>query len=360
MDVTDDMLPWEGPDRFEAELSTVDFAQNICGDEELPGQKVQLERRGITSHPYDTNKEHKQDEYQANFWSSQTIFKFAIAAKLREAGEPHLAADLEHCHSELTYAKCNGCGSVSKFLNRCDRFYCPECTPRLSMERKRSVEWWTKEVVQPKHVVLTVRNFDNLTQQKVKWIKACFSKLRRTKFAHGWQGGFYSLEVTNEGKGWHLHIHALVDARWIDARELSITWNRVTKGEGNIVKVKDCRSKSYLQEVTKYAVKGSDLSKWTGFDIVTFIQAFSGVRTFGVFGSLYGKRTAFREWIKSLRDQKPLCKCGCNQISYYSSVDWELHCPLLPAVTSGVPPPKIHHPEFEFAKAMEKARGSFQ
>jgi hypothetical protein len=296
-------------------------------DEEFPEQKVQLERRGLTS----------QYE-QAQIWSSQTVFKFSIAAKLRSIGERSLADDLENCHSIVTYAKCNGCHSVSKFLNRCDRFYCPECQPKLSRERKESVEWWTREIGQPKHVVLTVRNVGRLTKKFVKSVKKMFGRLRRSQFARNWNGGFYSLEVTNEGKGWHLHIHALIDAKYIDARELSIAWAKATRKLGYIVKVKDCRQKTYLQEVTKYAVKGSQLSSWSPAEIKMFIDAFSGVRQFGVFGSLYSKRTEFAEWLKVIRGDKPKCKCGCNEASFYNQNEWEaLELKISPQLE---PPPK--------------------
>jgi Replication protein len=201
---------------------------------------------------------------------------------------------------------------MSKFYNRCDRLWCPLCTPRLGRERKKSVEWWTQEITQPKHVVLTARNSADLTRETVRAFKAAFARLRRSKFAKNWRGGFYSLETTNEGRGWHLHLHALIDARYIDARQLAIEWARCIGQDFAIVKVKDARDRSYLQEVTKYVVKGSDLAKWTGQEIAMLVDSFTGVRTFGVFGTLYGKRTEFREWIDALQLQSRACQCGCR------------------------------------------------
>src|SRR5262249_52451990 len=152
------------------------------------------------------------------------------------------------------------------------------------MEKKQSVEGWARYVTQPKHVVLTVRNMDTLTKADVQWFKACFSALRRLKFttqkttqpiscdvrthevlerySYPWRGGFYSLEVTKEDNGWHLHLHALVDANFIDELMLADAWHKVTDGRGYIVKVKDARDKSYLQEVVKYAVKGDQIATW--------------------------------------------------------------------------------------------------
>lgn len=288
----------------------------LC-DEEPPAKprfdlpSLQLERRGTTS-----------QIHQGLLWQKCTIHKNTIAAKLREAARTSDALTLENCHTEYTVAVCNGCNSVQKFPNRCDLFFCPECQPRLSQDRKKAVEWWTREVAQPKHVVLTVKNTTELTHGHVQEFRSWFSKLRRTKFASNWVGGFYSIETTNEGEGWHLHLHALINAHWIDAFQLSKHWAKITNGLGRIVKVKDARGENYLAEVTKYCVKGVQLAAWTPSQICTFIDAFRGVRTFGVFGSLYGLRTKFRDWWKQVRGSKPKCSCGCCEARYFTESEW--------------------------------------
>jgi hypothetical protein len=200
------------------------------------------------------------------------------------------------------------------------------------------VEWWTHLVSQPKHIVLTVRNIPDLTKQHVEEFKHWWARFRRRKFAANWRGGFYSLELTNEGRGWHLHLHALIDAKWIDSSQLAIEWSKCTNGAGNIVCVKDARRENYLAEVTKYAVKGVDLAKWSGTDIITFINAFQGVRTFGVFGTLYGARTKFAEFIASIRDAKPLCECGSSNVNYYTEAAWATR-DLQPTIPLSPKPP---------------------
>ena len=284
-------------------------------------------------------------------WKAATTHKFSVAAKLKEAGMREEAEVLEDCHSRLIYGQCDNCHKVQVFRNRCDRFYCPECQPKLSKRRAASVAWWTVEIGQPKHVVLTVQNVPSLTRGHVAELKKWFTRLRHRKFCRNWRGGFYSLEVTNEGRGWHLHLHALVDARWIDAGELARQWAAVTNGLGKIVKVKDCRKADYLAEVTKYAVKGSELAAWTSSQIADFIRAFDGCRSFGVFGSLYGKRTEFSEWLKSIRDHKPKCDCGCQTMRFYSEAEW-LERDFKPGVDSpDRPAPPMDPPEFAFASS---------
>lgn len=345
------------PDTFEPDFSD---CHRTDVDEESPFQEasesdsgavvpLQLETRGITSQ--------KNKSYQRELWCRQTVHKNTIAVKLREVGEEWLALQLEKCHSEATWATCTDCGKSKRFLNRCERFYCPECQPTLSRDRERSVGWWAREVSQPKHVVLTLQNFPILTKNIVKTAKKCFDRLRRRKFAKNWLGGFYSWEVTKEIKGtykrghvceggWHLHLHALVDCRYIDAVQLSEEWNKVTGGQGRIVKVKDARNHDYIKEVTKYAVKGSQLAAWTGDEIKMFIDAFDGVRTFGVFGSLYGKRTEFREWLKELQSKPLKCECGCSEWWYRDDATYQLS-DVMPLEAR--PPPAIPAAQLSFS-----------
>jgi hypothetical protein len=309
-----------------------------CHETESSGLK--LETRGTTRQMVDGKCA------DGSLWKSATVFKFSIAAKLREVGETADADTLEDCHSSKIFAQCNGCSDVQVFRNRCDNFFCPECQPKLARRRQEGVSWWARQITQPKHVVLTVRNIPDLTKGHVLELKKWFTQLRHRRFTKNWRGGMYSVEVTNENKGWHLHLHILVDARWIDSGGLAREWESVNRGNGNIVKVKDCRNADYLREVTKYAVKGNELAKWTGTQIREFIAAFRGTKTFGVFGSLYGKRTEFSEWIKSLKGHKPKCRCGCDKVTFYSEHEWQCRDLVPTSLAKPRPPPGGHQAEF--------------
>lgn len=304
-------------------LTEVEFAEN-------PGTfprvdfpiSVQLEARGVTSHHEPYRNKARSPQSQAEFWHAATVHKQSVAAKLRQAGETALADELEYCHSTFTVVECLNCGHTRHYPNRCDKKYCPECQPRLTWDRQRGIEWWTREINQPKHLVVTIHNIPDLTREHVLEFKKWWARLRRRKFARGWRGGLYNIEVTNEGRGWHLHLHALIDASFIDGGQLAREWNSITSGWGHIVKVRDARGEQYLHEITKYCVKPAQLAKWTPDQIITFIRAFDEVRTFGVFGTLYGKRTEYAEWIKSVRDAKPLCSCPSPNMRYWSEVEW--------------------------------------
>jgi hypothetical protein len=120
--------------------------------------------------------------------------------------------------------------------------------------------------------------------------------------------------------------------------DVSEAWGRLNGQDFAIVKIRDCRGGDYLKEVTKYAVKGSELASWCTEDIATFIESFQGVRFFGVFGSLYAKRTQWGEWIKALQEIKPQCACGCDSWRLLSPEEllWEEETK---SGLTGVPPP---------------------
>jgi hypothetical protein len=308
---------------------------------------IQLEQRGITAGIKPAPDGDSVDRRQFALWNANTIHKNTVAAKLRRGGLGDIADVLEHCHTIPTYALCSGCGRHQKFLNRCDTFICPECAPRRSKDRERAVKWWAARIPQPKHVTLTVKNVPNITKAHVLEFKKWWRNLRGQVIARNWTGGFYTIEITNEGRGWHLHLHALINAVWIDEFALSTAWARTTNGMGRIVKVKSARCASYLKQVTKYLVKGNQLAAWSPNQLVEFYHAFDGTRTFGVFGDLYGARTEFADWWKAVRDKKPACVCGCDQQIIFSSERW-LERDLVPnSPTAPRPPPAfVTQPQF--------------
>jgi hypothetical protein len=77
-------------------------------------------------------------------------------------------------------------------------------------------------------LTLTLKNIpDNLWgRYNVEEIREAFSKLRRRFKSIA--GGFYVIQATNRGKGWHLHIHALFDGSYISQKALSKAWLEIT------------------------------------------------------------------------------------------------------------------------------------
>ena len=306
-------------------LETDEAPQDVWADHDIAQAGITLDQEGLSgqdpSDPSPTPHKVKQKE----FWILAGIDRDSIVEKLHLAGSHEIARKLAECHTQQTVQQCTGCTRIVRFWNRCDLVICPICQPRLSYERKKAVSWWCKEVHQPKHVVLTCRNSEKITRTRIENFKRAIRRLRRRKIARGWRGGFGCLEITNEGRGWHLHCHLLIDADWIDAKGLAIVFGELVGQDFAIVHVSDARKGEYLHQVSKYVVKGNQMSKWCPEDVAAFVTALQGTRTFFTFGGLYKREAAFREVLAQLAANRRQCQCGCQKFKYFSPDEWEWH-----------------------------------
>jgi hypothetical protein len=180
------------------------------------------------------------------------------------------------------------------------------------------------KISQPKHLVLTQQNFTILTRRRIRLHSLALAKLRRKKCFQSVKGGCVSVEITNEERGWHMHSHWLLDATWLDMTNVSKAWGKLVGQNFAIVKIKDIRGTSYLQEVSKYVVKGSDLAAWPPEHILEFVRAVKGLRFFSSFGSLLKLAPAIRAELHALKPPPPVCECGCGEFVYEDETDHEI------------------------------------
>lgn len=246
-----------------------------------------------------------------------------MSAKLAQAGLAEMAKTIANCGTEPLYRRCDGCGKVDVFVNHCDLSICPRCQPRLAAERAREMEFWSKLINQPKHIVLTIPNTDTLTSQDITDFHSRFNRLRKSKVCRDWKGGMYSMEVTNNGKGWHLHMHVLVDTPWVDIPTLIARWASIIGHHTAVVWVKDARREDYLAEVCKYAVKGTELAAWDPATLAMYIAAVDGHRLFGTFGSLWNRRGEWTQCKEAQAEIKEPCICGSSSWTYLDRLQWE-------------------------------------
>ena len=99
------------------------------------------------------------------------------------------------------------------------------------------------------------------------------------------QGGVYTLELTNKGKGWHPHCHMIVLAASQPSQcALSREWLQIT-GDSMIV---DCRPITGdpvegFMEVFKYALKFSDLELADNWHAAQILKGKRLLNSFGLF-----------------------------------------------------------------------------
>jgi hypothetical protein len=155
-----------------------------------------------------------------------------------------------------------------------------------------------------------MKNVDDLTPEAIRKLRQAFGKMRNHKW---WKkivkGGVASIEVTNIGNGWHPHLHAVLDCRFLSkgvtepppswsreekaarykeaAASVERVWAKLLKQPTAAIKIKRASGTTILKEVVKYSVKGSDLPKLQG-KIGTVIHAMEHTRLLTTFGSVFG------------------------------------------------------------------------
>jgi Replication protein len=251
---------------------------------------------------------------QLDILEPEQIWQASLLAKVRGLIDYSVWDNLDRCGKEEVYITCAGCGSWKTHYYQCCLKFCPVCNWRIARERSAMLKEWSFAIKQPKHVVLTQKNFDVLNKQRVTFFRQAFAKLRRTKLWREVLGGCISIEITNEGNGWHLHAHVLADVRWLDAGALAVEWGRLVGQEFGIVKVMDARGMSYLGEVTKYVCKPAQMVAWPPAHIAQFINTVRGIRFFATYGSLFDMQKEIRLRLRALKPKKQPCICGCTEV----------------------------------------------
>lgn len=265
-----------------------------------------------------------REKAQMQLLSDRALQKQTVEHKLMGLGAGRQFDNFLRCGNEEMFCTCRKCGKVEKFYYACNRKWCPSCVVKLSLARAKIIRAWSEHIAQPKHLVLTMRNFPVLTGSRVKAFGAALRKLRAHDSWSQVRGGCASIEVTNEGNGWHLHAHLLLDVRWLDMPSISVEWGKLVGQSFGIVKIKDVRGEEFLQEVTKYCVKGSELASWPAEHIFEFVLAIKGRRFFFPFGSLRKEMKNIKRELALAAGGGKACECGSTEFLYQTEADMVL------------------------------------
>jgi hypothetical protein len=266
----------------------------------------------------------EREHEQRQLLKEEDDFHETIRVKLYGLWDAPQFWNFSRCGSEDFFRTCRSCGDVQQFKYRCSIKWCPRCQWRITAQRKKILALWTTRIAQPKHLVLTQKNFPVLTPRRVLEHTRALAKMRRAKCFKRVRGGCVSVEITNEGKGWHLHSHWLIDCRWLDMPAVSRAWGKLVGQNFAVVKIMDVREQDYLREVTKYVVEGSELAKWPREKINEFVRAIYRRRFFFPFGSLFHESPGIRRALKNEKPDAPLCECGCGDFIFRDEQDEQL------------------------------------
>lgn len=264
--------------------------------------------------------------------------------RLRSENEIELLSKISKCQEPLAL-KCNICQDTKVVKQWCKRKWCPCCAKRIAAQRSSEMELIVAHFRWPLFATLTMRNSSSLSSGEVRHLRRAFGKLRHRKlWTRSTRGGIAAVEITNTGKGWHPHLHAVIDCAWLAwqtppprrgstreekrecftaaAVELEAAWSKCLGQSTSSVRVKRASRHDISKEVTKYTVKNEDLIMAEGH-IGEMIRALDSCRLMTTFGSAHGRtvkdvRLIAKAELKKNREDflstlPPPCKCGCGE-----------------------------------------------
>jgi hypothetical protein len=202
---------------------------------------------------------------------------------------------------------CGSTGHIKDLKLKCSDRTCDECRKRTYF---RLFKGWFKlaeEMKNPKLLTLTTVNVAELTKEHLRFIRSSFVRLMRRKYYKDRiLGGLYVVELKNIGKGWNIHLHALIETisgmdGFLLQRKISDDWLEITR-HSKIVDIRQAESgKRSLGYILKYLTKTPEING----ESVVYNIALKGTRLIQTFGKLYSKR-------KPEKKKMACAECGCD------------------------------------------------
>ena len=221
---------------------------------------------------------------------------------LKRQGEHELAKDLNECGNYAMFRDYWTIGQVrlSHICTCRKHLICPLCAIRRGAKALRVYLARVQALMAddaslvPYLVTLTTKNGHDLGE-RFAHLQGCLRAYHKRRMGQRQRGevrkaaaAVWSYEVTNKGKGWHPHVHAVWLCREApDAFKLSDEWHGLT-GDSFIVDVRPLDMADPVGgfcEVFKYALKFADLADE---DRLTAYRTLRGKRLQDSFGELRG------------------------------------------------------------------------
>lgn len=189
-------------------------------------------------------------------------------------------------HHEYRNFACRGCGHIITVPVYCGNRFCNVCNAHRRRRIRAKLEAIVRQV-KPipsysfKFLTLTIPNTDDLRSSAQQLIKS-FRRLRQRHFFRSrcW-GGAHVIEVTGTPGNWHVHLHAIIYARFLNVRRLSREWQKVSPGK--IVYIQRIPPSGVIRYVTKYITKTAVPEQFQ----LEASSALKGFRLFQPFGKFH-------------------------------------------------------------------------
>lgn len=225
-------------------------------------------------------------EYLSKKHAERVRLKREYARLFEDANEVSLATTLRDCHEAHVMACCRDCKGHWYVLHRCRQRVCPICSSKIFRKRARFLQVAARTAKHPKLITLTQPLIKDNPRQGIDNLRQWFRTLRKHPCFASVKAGAYTIEVVPKPEGWHIHLHALVDADYIPYQQLWSAWKTIT---GNDVPQTDIRSAAAPEAqayVAKYCSKSAAMYLQDK-TIVDWYFATKGMRLFVTFGAWY-------------------------------------------------------------------------
>jgi hypothetical protein len=273
------------PPTLAAYLSNVHPTESSAVDESLPTAGVVIPEYSKCVVPLSRVDE----EFRHSGWRGhrRRVWDALVACQLPAARLDRF----KNCGSQLTAEKSEAGDELRIRGSNCHDRFCAPCGVERGERIARNLATHCKDR-RLKFVTLTLRHRASALGPQVRRLLRCWRQLRATSFwRHSVAGGAYVIEIKISAATsmWHVHMHVILESRWLPQRRLSEVWHRVT-GDSFVVDVRQVADQARgIAYVTKYVGKPIDGSVYSVPDKVQeYILAVRGVRFCGTFGSWRG------------------------------------------------------------------------
>jgi hypothetical protein len=246
--------------------------------------------------------------------------KNAMAQAFAQAQHYKVSEQLYQCSETLQLCFCTGCDHRWYVVQKCRLRICPICAFHKSVTRKLFLDALCKDMAHPKFITLTMPLWSGPAREGIKYLRGCFTKLRRTKLFKPVKGGAYQIELKEKETGWHIHMHLIADAPYLPQKKIFAEWRRILDVPQVQVDIRSAASKEARAYICKYVSKAAEF-KEDPAAIVRWYEVTKGLRLWATFGDWYNITP---EELLDDDDKTPWhseCPCCGSQTTIYFARD---------------------------------------
>jgi len=244
--------------------------------------------------------------------------KNRYAEIFRKDGDLATAAKLNDCTETLSLVICKECDHKWYVVNHCRSRACPICSFQVSRERAKYLNALCQRIQSVKLLTLTMPAWKGAPRDGIKLLRDSFNKLRRHKLMKSVVGGAYCIEVIPNENYWHIHLHAILDCKFLPYQRIFSEWRALFDVRHIEVDIRQADSREARSYIAKEVGKNMAISLEPEF-IVEWYRAIKGSRLWTSFGTFFNIKLNELDDECEEPDFVPTCpNCGAHHSMYFA------------------------------------------